>query len=103
MSKKQSFIPLKLTVKVTKEHIKKGTVWSDDSCPIALALKDQGFKGVFVPGEQFTVKFGKFNLTYGLPVKADLFIEKFDNEMLVKPFSFMAELVEAENPSRYES
>lgn len=103
MSKSNTqFIPLKVTVKVTQEHINKGKVQNENSCPIALALKEQGFKGVAVPGGTFTLKVGKFHPSYTLPKKADQFVDTFDYEGKVKPFEFTAELYEVEEPNSYD-
>lgn len=101
-SKKVKLIPLKVTVKVTQEHINKGKTMDGYFCPIALSLKAQGFKGVSVPGGVFSVKVGKFELNYLLPKKAIFFIYDFDGEGRVKPFTFTAELSKVDNPSRYD-
>jgi hypothetical protein len=78
-------------IKVSSEHIKKGTPVGGRLCPIALALKDAGFTDVDVDDESIqATKDGLFIYT-GTPKRAATFVRKFDNEKKVAPFNFYLE------------
>jgi hypothetical protein len=89
-SKKALCIPTILKVKVTQKHINNGKPRKAAFCPIALALKESGYKGVDV-GDIINVKFGKFKPVY-YNKRAEEFVSKFDDYQTVKPFEFEAEL-----------
>ncbi len=69
---------MKLKVFVNQRHINKG-VTSGASCPIALALKDQGFKDVDVSDSEisFTTEAGN-DISINPTAKAYRFINRFD-------------------------
>lgn len=75
-------------VKVTAEHIKKGLKEDPCNCPIALALKDAGYKEVLVRGSEI-----EFDSTNGYAIciaagtRIDLFIDDFDSGTKVKPMT----------------
>lgn len=84
-----------MTITVTQEHIDKGIAWRADSCPIALALREQVGPGYRVGRD--SIYFGG---TLGarrivdLPGQSRQFVKSFDNEGAgaVQPFSFDVEL-----------
>lgn len=77
-----------LKVKVTQKHIANGEPHDGDSCPIALALKQQGFRGVDVNYDSATFMDGDFTVYLTLPKVAQKFVSSFDEEEEVKPFEF---------------
>lgn len=89
-----------VVVKVTALDIKNGTPGHGDSCPIALALgryKDD-LRACRKPASWDVDTLG-IDLAYedmpshiNIPAKAKKFIERFDAEMPVKPFSFRIRL-----------
>jgi len=80
-----------MLVKVTQEHIDKGTVRDSSSCPIALALKET-FKVDFALATQYNLQVGQFpeNLIFLVPtpIKAINFMDAFDTESSCEPFEF---------------
>ena len=74
----------RIKVQVKQKHITKGIAGDGDSCPIAYALKDMGYKGLHVEGDQII---GSADYA-PLPLKAQRFIRKFDDGEKVKPFNF---------------
>ncbi len=74
-----------MKVTVTAEDIKKGCQAHRNRCPIALALKRLGMKGVKVG--TFQVELDGSDV-YPLPVEAQRFIRKFDYGAKVNPFTF---------------
>lgn len=84
-----------LTVKVTKEHIKKGEPKNCYSCPIALALKENKLHSVRIGLEDWSaVENGAF-ISGPLSRGAKKFIKYFDtgsNE--VKPSTFRLQIWE---------
>ena len=85
-----------MKIKVTEKHIKNGTRKSINSCPIALALKSQGYKWAFVDAD--CIEAGKEKKTktetiteveyYRSTAKVVNFIERFDAGKIVKPTEF---------------
>lgn len=57
-------------------------------CPIALAVKRKTHKKIYVHFTYFTLLNGKRTQFYSLPYEATKFIEKFDDRLPVKPFTF---------------
>jgi len=79
---------MKIKIKVNSKHIKNGT--SDtDSCPIALALMDNGYKDVSVDTDsiEFTTKRGN-SLKLVPYAKVKKFINTFDDKGKVIPQTF---------------
>jgi hypothetical protein len=82
---------MKLRVEVKQQHIDKGRRRRSESCPIALAVRDAGYRDVKVG---LNLSFGKRG-TPGrkilrLPLQASVWIHNFDNGKPVKPFVFVA-------------
>lgn len=77
-----------LTVKVNAKCIINGKVGNYAYCPVALALKSLGFNTVSVGVTIAHAKRGRNKFQIELPKKAGNFIQKFDNSVKVKPFSF---------------
>jgi len=81
-------------VKVTQEHISKGTPNNGSCCPIALALKDMGYQDVEVNIDDITFMDGPVYWSCGFtPSSVDGFITTFDAEgpTGVNPFEFWLE------------
>ena len=60
-----------------------------ENCPIALAIKDMGYKYVYV--HRFNAIFSNNSVNHTsvkLPISATLFVDKFDNDGKVEPFEF---------------
>ena len=82
---------LSFYVPVTENHIRRGKPESADRCPIALSLKELGFKVIGVTDDtlEFQTKKGtEFNVV--TPKVAANFINKFDQQGKdsVQPFTF---------------
>ena len=77
-----------MKITVTKKHIKLGKIKNPKSCPIALACnaKKRGWKVMDLYIQYFNE--GNYNM-YDLPIRAQKFIERFDDGLEVKPFSFI--------------
>jgi hypothetical protein len=85
-------------VYVSQQNIEEGQAGQCSGCPIALALKDQGFWDVSVGR---TVAFGRFDpkpdvleapvhfIEYRLPRAAQRMIRRFDDDKPVKPATFI--------------
>lgn len=82
-----------MTVRVTKKDIKYGRKGNAESCAIALALKDKGFKCVEVGDDQITVEKKDTVGQYITSGAAMTFIEKFDTDKkTVRPSTFRLKL-----------
>jgi len=81
------------TIHVTKHDIAAGEPEEGNSCPIARAVARSFKKKVgtyFVHEDRISKDEDYDGPTFGtLPQKAQLFIEKFDRERPVRPFSFV--------------
>lgn len=78
-----------MKVTVTQKHIDDGEVCNCTSCPIALALRDEGVQAPIVDAR--TTSFFRNNgswCKYYLPPEARSFIHKFDNGIKVEPIEF---------------
>lgn len=84
-----------LAVVVSKNHIKEGLPKSPYACPIALALREQGYKhsDIAVSSINLYVK----PHFYTLPSEAVSFIHYFDKNQNGEPFEFEIDL---DNPAR---
>lgn len=76
--------PDPIVVDVTAEDIALGVRMVAASCPIAMALKRQGFKHVSVSTGYACVNF----VLYNLPKVARHFVANFDDMKPVTPFKF---------------
>lgn len=76
---------MKLEIQVTKEHLRNGYPNNPISCPVALALKDAGFKAPHVG--QGTVHYGARKVC-ALPPDVTKFMKKFDRDCLALPRDF---------------
>lgn len=75
-----------MKIKVTKKHIKNGQLNDGEFCPIALAIKDKGYKSVFVGGDgyiEINYKVFKHNQS------SLKFMANFDRYMEAKPTVFV--------------
>ena len=81
---------MKIKVKVKKEHINKGKRGVCQLCPIALALKDMGYKYVVVSGLAIDFYHGNNQYFVSNTNKVVNFITTFDREgkNAVKPVEF---------------
>jgi hypothetical protein len=91
-----------MEIKVTQDHIdaarfmedvsncEGGYISSCQRCPIALALKSQGFPDADV-GKNFAYLRGTDKRHVMLPVKIRMFIHAYDNKQPVDPISFRYE------------
>ena len=79
-----------MKVTVTQEGIDKGAKCSIHTCPIALAVKSKrGIVNVSVMEFHASVRRNGNSVTsYVLPNKARKFVDDFDNNKPVEPFSF---------------
>lgn len=74
---------------VKEQHIKDGRIQCPFRCPIALALKENGFEEPVVLGNYFKVRGGFSEIvTVKLSKTVERFIYRFDTGKPVKPFSF---------------
>lgn len=76
--------PYPIVVDVTSEDIALGVRMVPGACPIALALKRQGFKHVSVSSGYTCVDF----VSYNLPKVVRQFVANFDDMKPVTPFKF---------------
>ena len=82
-----------MKIEVTQKDIEKGFQGKCTLCPIALAFKrSTNFKRVYVNCTSIGVlQYGKGLKSYKLPKKAQTFVNRFDKNETVKPFSFELE------------
>lgn len=76
------------TVNITADNIAKGKPSRSGGCPVALALKAEGFHAIGVGFSFGLFKLGKIQFSFGIPRKVENFIHRFDDGKSVKPFSF---------------
>lgn len=85
-----------VTVRVTREDIRKGCRFGGSTCPIALAISRALSLPADVGPNNFQLchepLFGRTN--HPLPLSAQRFIDRFDAELAVKPFSFKLRIPE---------
>ena len=85
-----------MKIQVTQKHIDEGRIVDSERCPVALAVKDVIWDGVFchvsVTTEQITLSYKApyVKEVYPLPKEAMKFISMFDNIPTkgVEPFEF---------------
>lgn len=81
---------IKTKIKVTKKDIKRGEPTDPYSCPIALAVKRTlKVKQVCVTLGLVEFLWKDVEIVAPLPIKAETFIDRFDEELEVEPFSFI--------------
>lgn len=76
-----------MKITVTKKDIENGFPASCSSCPIALAIRRATRKNILVGSSEIGHPAIGFK-DIKLPKKVRLFIERFDQDIPVKPFSF---------------
>ena len=76
-----------MKIRVLKKDIDMGRPHSAQRCPIARALRRAGFKNVMVFSGGFSNN-GTVRVKYKFPDIVNLFIERFDHDWTVKPFTF---------------
>lgn len=78
------------TINVTQQHIEDGVRGDPYSCPVAKAIsKTLGYPSWFVKVEAYL--FTIDNNTYFMPFTVRNFIDAYDNNEPVQPFSFVLE------------
>lgn len=82
---------MQLEIDVTPDDISKGRAGEYNACPIALALKRQGCSELRVEEGGISFKLNELNYKFETPIKAQVFIDDFDNHKTVKPFKFILE------------
>ncbi len=70
---------------ISKNEITNGTRDNVVKCPTALSIRAKGFKNVIVYANSVSVN----DTWYDLPPDVRNFIEKYDKNEKVKPFSFI--------------
>ena len=74
-----------MLIEVTQEDIDNGEKLSETNCAVALAINScMGIEWAFVGAKTVDLGFDKIEL----PIEVQHFIENFDNDFPVKPFSF---------------
>lgn len=73
-----------MIISVTQKHIDSGFRGSCDKDPVALALKDSGFKKVWISPDRVILD----GVEYEMPEVVSKFIRDFDNVRFVDPFEF---------------
>jgi len=76
-----------MIISVTQQHINDGLRGSCDKDPIALALRDAGFKKVWVSPDALRID-GK---VYGMPADVVEFVRNWDRIQFVDPIEFQLE------------
>ncbi len=76
---------MKKLIEVTAEHIRKGSKWSCEGCPVALALESAGIEHLGVGSAGCEISWGNL---IKLPRSVVRFIGAFDSDKPVKPFRF---------------
>lgn len=74
---------------ITAKDIRNGVAESEKYCPIARAVTRRGFTDVHVNVATVIGEYKRKPFTFILPRKAQDFVERYDSEMYVKPFSFV--------------
>lgn len=78
-----------MKISVTKSDIEKGLLGDPFSCPVARAIRRAS-------GKDFWVRYAwicnNSGYVHDLPIAAQKFINRFDDELPVKPFSFNLKL-----------
>jgi hypothetical protein len=80
-----------MTIQVTAEHIRKGSICSSASCPIALAISAALLTPCSVLHHSVSL-YGDYQRHVNLPQSCADFINAFDTERPVSPFTFELEL-----------
>lgn len=81
-----------IRIEVTKEDIMRGMKKDCFSCPIARAMKRQGFTSVTVGRNQILASHADGSVVdVAAPKKVRVFVSRFDDGQYVEPFSFVLE------------
>lgn len=75
-------------INVTSNHIKRGKPENCESCPIALAVREQLHWSKAETYVSDNIGSVDRHVHYRLPEKAKRFMDRFDNALSVKPFTF---------------
>lgn len=75
-----------MKIRVTQKHIRRGVAGESQACPIALALHE-------ATGHRFIVDSSElmddvWSVRFRAPASVSRFVERFDQEDAVKPFTF---------------
>lgn len=83
-----------ITVRVTRDDIRKGVKDNSVLCPIATALRRKGYERIKV--HTYQAQIGRGKVRYELPEEATRFIDNFDEGVPVKPsvFTLTKEIIE---------
>lgn len=73
-----------LKVRVTREDIRKGRAGNCRRCPVARAVRRQGFRGVRVWYDTILTQSANFAMTK----RSTRFVRRFDNDQPVMPTTF---------------
>lgn len=77
------------TIKVTEDHIKRGSRSSTMCCPVALALKDRSYRQASVGMQSITWRPSPGVVACArTPLNARRFMCDFDADLPVEPFEF---------------
>jgi hypothetical protein len=79
---------MRVTFKVTKNHIKRGVGCNGYKCPVAMALKDAGFKDVAVGYHSIFAGYDGRRWRADNTKRIANFICRFDNRREIKPMKF---------------
>ena len=95
-----------MIIQVTQKDIDKGLRSSCYECPIAHAfkrkVKNRVRYGFAVNSESIEHLTKDMWYSYALPKEAKRFIQRFDRDQPVKPFTFEAQKTKSEKPSTFE-
>lgn len=80
---------MKVKIEISKFDIKKGKIGQVSSCPIALAIKRKLKATDLYVGDCANFRYKGTEYWADLPDKAHNFINRFDHNLKVKPFSFI--------------
>jgi len=84
---------LQFKLNITKNNIKNGDPGNAAKCPVALALKDLGFKDIHVSIDSMSfITKNDTEIIVTMPKKVFTFICKFDSDKSVNPFSIIIPL-----------
>lgn len=83
---------MKITIKVTKDHIKNGIRNSYSESPLVIALRDAGCMGDVYTETTFTMfRYKGMRFMFATPEKLSRFLIDFDSKKKVEPFEFELE------------
>ncbi len=77
-----------MKIEVTAYHISQGRSGEYNSCPVALALWEAGFRNINIDENMMKLTYGRRNLEIKTPKPIKSFISDFDNFRDVEPAEF---------------